>query len=707
METTINNNVDQRLLFVEQLTLLYKQRSIAIFGTLATWFAVLFVFWGSVPQQELMVWGVVVLALNIYFVLLITFYRGSVNKEKVSWLNHFYSEIFHGLAWGMLAPLALHSSNPMHEIFMFYIIGGMGIGAIATTGSFIRIYASFAIPLFLPLIVTLFVRPESESSVLAWLIIVFAAALLALAFYYYSSLKRAMIVGFVNSSLIDRLTLARDEAEMANRAKSRFLANMSHEVRTPMNGIVGFTNLLRKTTTTPVQSEYLDHISNSAKGLLAIINDVLDFSRIESGKIHYDNSHFSLRDCLEDSFCLFSTQAYEKKLEYALLIDADVPERVVSDELKIKQIVSNLLNNAIKFTEQGYVVLEVKRGQGDIIDIAVKDSGIGINLKDQQNLFEPFFQLEDFERRRYEGAGLGLAICQHLVDGLGGVFGVESQKGVGSRFSFSLPLVESDEILPSFFTEVQGVKAVLFDSHLHEREMLRSHLLAFGFEVTVEDDVDGFLRRAGEFGLVCLGEDGGDRTTAKQLLSQLGDELPVLFFGNTFETDNDGFYCQGVRSKCMPKAIRRGLLFQYVQELLAITVSYEEEKVAASVSYPSMKVLVVDDDAISRRLATLILKERETVVTEAESGSQAITLLSENEFDMVFLDIQMPDLSGVDVIKAFRVYNQKTPVIAMTAHVLEDEKKYFLEVGMNDVLVKPLDENQMLALIKKWSERKG
>lgn len=526
------------------------------------------------------------------------------------------------------------------------------------------------------------------------------------------------------------LQIARKEAEAASRIKSEFLANMSHEIRTPLNGVIGFINLLMKTRMDPRQSDYLDTIQKSAKNLLSIINDILDFSKIEAGKLKLENSAFDLRECVESAIMLMAPNAHEKNLELVPLFYADVPEKIYGDQLRLKQVITNLLNNAIKFTERGSVIvrvaLEQETDSHTKLSIKVTDTGIGLTEQEQNTLFKAFSQADATTTRQFGGTGLGLAISKRLVEQMGGDIGVESEPNKGSTFWFTLT-TQPYPCEPFKHDERLNSKHVLLYEENKKTRLCLYHLMhAWGIQVTelstrkeIETILQSELQKNQPIDMLLLGVNQPDPNGS--------------FIENIIKVCNNDFNCKvGVLANttdhqvydeiqnsgaaiCLAKPVRR----QHLHDSLVQTLFYEGIKPEPAIretkpiakplesDYQRTQILAVDDHPSNLKLVKAILEGMGCEVQTASNGQEALDQYQARCFDLILMDIQMPGMDGIEVTKRIRlleVQKEHTPIVALTAHALTTEKESVLMAGMDDYLTKPIDENELSRILSKWTK---
>jgi len=529
------------------------------------------------------------------------------------------------------------------------------------------------------------------------------------------------------------LDLARRRAEDASRVKSGFLANMSHEIRTPVNGIIGFTHLLAQTRMDREQEEYVQIIHKSAGNLLSIINDILDFSRVEAGKLVLEDVPFNLRELVEDTVGLLAPLAYEKELELVHLIYSDVPARVRGDPVRLRQILTNLLSNAVKFTPSGNVTVrlmnEAESADDVTLTVSVADTGIGIDPREQERIFQAFTQADSSSTRRFGGTGLGLFVSEKLLQAMGGRIGFRSRLDKGSKFWFTVTLrrCEQQEQEPGRMPDgLRERRALLFESY-HLSSLAIAHTLEeWGMSVDEVDTLEALetsLARADAAGhgydFVVLGlarsglDDGGIHGVLGRL--RRGGRNTVVLVNSVDRTVHHRV-CELGADICLPKVINHSRLYEQMCRLVAPGAgrtpqeapSREDGMQLPRNSLAGLHLLAADDNRINLRLLATQLRRYGAVVTEAEDGRTALAQFRATEFDAVLLDVHMPNLSGTEVVRRIRMAEKperRTPVIAVTANAIPDEQRGFLEAGMDACLVKPIREDTLVATIQRTLAR--
>ncbi len=529
------------------------------------------------------------------------------------------------------------------------------------------------------------------------------------------------------------LVAAKEVAEAASKAKSQFLANMSHEIRTPMNGVLGMAELLSGTELTPRQKHFSNTIRKSGEHLLKIINDILDFSKIESGHIELETLNFNLRQMLEQTLDLFSDAACHKRVELALDAPPNMQERVIGDPGRLRQVLMNLLGNALKFTEKGEVVLRVSSTTHETSGNAgfrfeVSDSGIGIDPQQQAQLFKSFMQADTSTTRRYGGTGLGLAISRELVRLMGGDIGLHSVPGQGSTFWFEIPLALQPERRKARPTSTQpqlaGLRTLIVDDNKTNRDILTTQLCAWGLHPIAADSADAALVQlsaalaAGkpiQLGILDYQMPVKDGLTLARAIKTHATlpAFPIIMLtsGDTENTRREALSI-GI-NQYVHKPIRQSDLYTCLLDVLGLSpelglLPNEPLDPQAVTSPLSGHVLIAEDNLINQEVARAMIERLGCTVEIVENGRQAVKRALATKFDIVFMDCQMPELDGYAAAteirrrEALEKRATRLPIVALTAHVLAGDCEKCLESGMDGYLVKPLQSTELHRELSNW-----
>ena len=718
-----------------QVDLVYQNAPSGFVATAVVGVLIVVATWDAIGHVALEVWLAATVGIGaVRFAGVRAYQRRAAGASLARWRNLFTAgALAAGLGWGALGSVLFPAASPVHQMVIGFALGGMVAGGAAYLAPVRASYVAYAASAVLPFSARLIATGELSQVSMGVMTVAFVASMIATSRSMHATITDNIVLRIDKEDVAARLVVEQEriaqqaeelqqrarelalahEASLAGtRTKSAFLATMSHEIRTPLNAIIGMADLVEQTALSDEQREYVSTIHSSGESLLALLSDILDFSKLEAGKVEIDELAFDLPRCIEETIDAVAPAAAKKRLELLWELSERTPARVRSDPTRLRQILLNLLSNAVKFTATGDITVTVDArplpgGAGDDVEleIAVRDQGFGIPADKLGRLFQSFSQVDASTTRHFGGTGLGLAICQALVSMLGGHIGVVSEPGKGSTFTFtvrakSLGQAPDDEASSSARALVRGARVAVFGSHEGIRAQLQRWLERWGVQVSSQEPCDVALLDLGAT---------ADGLASVARLRERGVRAPIIALvplGQTSASAGD-LARSGVAT--VSKPLKPSRLLRAVSRALSRDatpgpLSYDPRRASSpSLSPRGLRVLVAEDNEVNQLVERRMLEQLGHTVDVVDNGLRAIEALRAGRYDVVLLDMQMPELDGLST--AAQIVEtwprpERPRLVALTANAMSGDRERCLAAGMDDYVTKPIRRDALEAALR-------